>query len=759
MMLVPKGSVMGRWVFYSALLVGLAFWNVVDQAAAQDVAASPSTAAITPETGAGWGQMTAAQKEQAIAYSSTKNTLVFVGFVYGSLALLAILFTGLSARLLRWAERITKRRFLVLVFYLAVLLVVLQVLTLPLDYYSGFHVEHRYGLSNQTIGAWLGDVAKSLAVSLIFAVIIAAIGYALIRRRPRSWWAWMGVVSIPLLAFVMIIAPVVVTPLFNKTEPMEEGALRTQILDLAAKSGIPDSRVFVMDASKDTKKIGAYVAGLGQTQRIVLFDNTINAFAPAEVMFVVGHEMGHYLLHHVWIGLALAVALVFVCGYLAHVAMCWALVRYKDRFGFERLASFASAPLILLAFSVFSFLLAPVFNGVWRHFEHRADVFGLERTGDGAAAAMAFEKLAAVNLSNPNPSGFIKFWLYDHPTLSERVEFARAYESSQPVAASPLALPDERHLANVRQLTDGGENAEAYFDRTGRWLIFQSTRDGWPCDRIFTMRTDGTELRQVSTGRGATTCAFFAPDGQRIVYCSTHLTGDSCPPRASHGRGYVWTLHPGYDVFSARPDGSDLKRLTTAPGYDAEAVYSPDGSKILFTSVRDGDLELYVMNADGTDPVRLTHEVGYDGGAFFSPDGRKIVYRASHPTDSAAIAEYQSLLREAMIRPNKLEIFIMDADGSNKVQLTHNGAANFCPFFHPDGERIIFSSNMDDPKGRNFDLYMINLDGSGLERITSNDTFDGFPMFNADGSRLVFASNRNAAEPGETNIFIADWVE
>jgi Tol biopolymer transport system component len=320
-------------------------------------------------------------------------------------------------------------------------------------------------------------------------------------------------------------------------------------------------------------------------------------------------------------------------------------------------------------------------------------------------------------------------------------------------------MPGETHLRNVRQLTFGGQNAEAYFSSTGDRLIFQTTRDDYECDRIYTMKTDGSDLRQISVPGGVTTCSFYAPDGKRVIYCSTYLVNDSCPPKPDRSQGYVWALYEGFDVFSANPDGSDVRRLTTTPGYDAEAVYSPDGSRILFTSVRDGDLELYTMSPDGSNVTRLTHEPGYDGGAFFSADGSKICYRAGHPTDSAELADYQNLLRQGLIRPGKLELFIMNADGTDKKQITNFGAASFCPFFHPDGQRLIFASNMDDPRGRNFDLYLINIDGSGLIRLTTNDTFDGFPMYNHDGTKLVWASNRHNAAPYETNIFIADWVE
>ena len=317
----------------------------------------------------------------------------------------------------------------------------------------------------------------------------------------------------------------------------------------------------------------------------------------------------------------------------------------------------------------------------------------------------------------------------------------------------------ERHLANLRMLTNGGENAEAYFSADGRKLIFQANRPGGrPCDQIYTMNIDGSGERMVSTGTGRTTCAFFFPAGDRILYSSTHAADTACPAPPDYSRGYVWSLDD-HEIYTARPDGSDLRALTNSPGYDAEATMSPDGKHIVFTSVRDGDLDIYVMNADGSNVRRLTDEPGYDGGPFFSADGTKIVYRARHPTDAAELADYRALLAEGLIRPNKLEVFVMNADGSDKRQVTQLGVASFAPFFHPDGERIIFSSNYHDPAGRDFDLYMIGADGTGLERVTASPEFDGFPMFSPDGTKLVFASNRNARERGETNIFIADWVE
>ena len=328
-----------------------------------------------------------------------------------------------------------------------------------------------------------------------------------------------------------------------------------------------------------------------------------------------------------------------------------------------------------------------------------------------------------------------------------------------PQANDQLGLPGEKHLRNIKQLTFGGENAEAYFSADGKQLIFQSTRDGRACDQIYTMNVDGSNVKMISNGEGRTTCSYFFPGGKRVLYSSTHLGDKQCPPRPDYSRGYVWAVYPNFDIFTANPDGSSPKQLTTTPGYDAETTITLDGKKLVFTSKRDGDLDIYSMDADGKNVKRLTNELGYDGGPFWSYDGKQIVYRAHHPKTDDAKAEYTALLKDNLIQPSVLEIWVMNADGSNKRQVTSNGKANFGPYFFPDGKRIIFASNIDDPRGRNFDLYMINVDGSGQERITFSPAFDGFPMFSPDGKKLVFASNRNAKVQGETNVFIADWVE
>lgn len=324
--------------------------------------------------------------------------------------------------------------------------------------------------------------------------------------------------------------------------------------------------------------------------------------------------------------------------------------------------------------------------------------------------------------------------------------------------AQPVATDHrERRLANLRQITFGGQNAEAYFDRTGTRLIFQSTRPPFGCDQIFTMGVDGSDVRLVSTGKGRTTCSFFFPDGRRCIYASTHLAAESCPPPPDRSKGYVWPIYPGYEIFSADLDGGNLRRLTDHDGYDAEGAVSPDGSRIVFTSLRDGDLDLYLMDADGSNVRRLTDTPGYDGGPFFSWDGRYIVFRASRP-QGAALEEYRALLRQSLVRPGKLEIYSMNADGTGVRQVTRSGAASFAPFMHPNSQQIIFSSNLHDSSGRSFALYLVNVDGTGLERVTWADSFASFPMFSRDGKTLVFSSSRKAAAPRDLNVFVADWL-
>ncbi len=316
----------------------------------------------------------------------------------------------------------------------------------------------------------------------------------------------------------------------------------------------------------------------------------------------------------------------------------------------------------------------------------------------------------------------------------------------------------ERHLRNIRQLTFGGNNAEAYWSRNNKRLIFQrQDQVNAGCDQQYVMNADGSKMRRVSNGLGRTTCGFFYARDRRILYSSTFKHDRACPAPPDRSAGYVWPL--GHlEIYTARTDGSDLRQLTNNGAYNAEATVSPDGSKIIFTSTMDGDIELYSMNIDGTGLRRLTLRIGYDGGAWFSPDGKMIVWRAAYPRTAADTADYARLLGQRLVRPARVEIWVANADGTGARQVTNLGGANFAPVFTPDGKKIMFSSNFEQPRSGSFDLFLINVDGTGLEKVTTHSDFDSFPMFSYDGKKLVWASNRNQKQEGETNIFVADWV-
>jgi Tol biopolymer transport system component len=336
------------------------------------------------------------------------------------------------------------------------------------------------------------------------------------------------------------------------------------------------------------------------------------------------------------------------------------------------------------------------------------------------------------------------------------------FASASPEGPASLVDSRESHLADLVQLTHGGENAEAYWSPDGQELTFQSTRPPYGCDQILRMSADGAgKPLLVSTGKGRTTCAYYTADGKRILYSSTHQAGDGCPVPPDRSQGYVWPVDPDFEIWSALPDGSGLKRVTSNHAYDAESTVCPADGSVIFTSTRDGDLDLYLMGADGVGIARLTDTPGYDGGAFFSNDCKKIVWRASRPAPGPELDEYRRLLGQGLVRPTKLEIWVADVDGRkvrNVRQVTQLGAASFAPSFFPSGERILFSSNYGDPKGREFDVWAVNVDGSGLERITYSAGFDGFPLFSPDGTRLAFSSNRGQGAPGDTNVFVARWV-
>jgi TolB protein len=315
------------------------------------------------------------------------------------------------------------------------------------------------------------------------------------------------------------------------------------------------------------------------------------------------------------------------------------------------------------------------------------------------------------------------------------------------------------HLRNIRQLTFGGQNAEAYWSPDGRRLVFQSTRDPYQCDQIFVMNADGSGQRLVSTGKGRTTCAYFLKDGKHIVYASTHEKDEKCPTPPDRSKGYVWAVYPGYNLYVARNDGTIVRRLTNQDGYDAEATVNWASDRIVYTSMTGGDLELWEMRPDGSKRRRLTAMPGYDGGAFFSRDGRQLVWRATDRRNHEAMERYRELIRDNLTAPMKMEVVIAGGDGKNPKQITNFGCASFAPTFKPDGKRIIFASNKHDCDWRRFELYMMNTDGTDLRQLTDFGGFVSFPEFSPDGRKLVFSSDWKAKSRYEFNIFVADWAE
>ncbi len=343
------------------------------------------------------------------------------------------------------------------------------------------------------------------------------------------------------------------------------------------------------------------------------------------------------------------------------------------------------------------------------------------------------------------------------------------------IHVDPLALndtilyPDEKHFKNIQQLTFGGDNAEAYFSYDGKWLIFQKTylKEGIPCDQMYigkipTKKGEKFIPKLVSTGKGRTTCGAFMKDGKHIIYASTHLGSGDCPPvpdRSKYGNKYIWPLYDSYDIFIADLNGKIVKQLTNSKGYDAEATLSPDGKKMLYTSTKDGDIDMYVMDLKTGKEIKVTNLLGYDGGGWFSPDGKKLIWRASRPKTEAEIKEYKELLAQGLVAPTNMEVWVANADGTNAKQVSSFGQANWAPAYMPDNKRIIFASNHEYKRGFPFNLYTMNEDGSNLTKISRDKGFDAFPMFSPNGKKIVFCSNRNNGGTRDTNIFIADWEE
>jgi TolB protein len=360
---------------------------------------------------------------------------------------------------------------------------------------------------------------------------------------------------------------------------------------------------------------------------------------------------------------------------------------------------------------------------------------------------------------------FILSYTYAMAQLRHGINIEGSYQS---IWHDSLLLPEEKKIKNIRQLTFGGDNAEAYWSFDGKHIVFQRTivKENILCDQIFygrlpTKKNKKFTYKLVSTGKGRTTCAFFTKDNKHIVYASTHEAADSCPPpvdKAKYGNRYIWPLYKGFDIYMADLKGNIVKKLTNTNGYDAEATISPDGSKMLFTSTRDGDLDLYIQDLNTNEVKRITYDLGYDGGAWFNNDGTKIIWRASRPKTAEEVDEYKKLLADNVVAPTNMEVFTANVDGSNIKQITKLGKANWAPNFMPDGN-IIFCSNHEYARGFPFNMYTCNANGNNITKISRDKGFDAFPMFSPDGTKIVFCSNRNNGGTRDTNIFIADWVK
>jgi STE24 endopeptidase len=376
--------------------------------------------------------MSPERKEKLISYSRFTNIWRFASFAIDLIIILAFLYSGLSGRFQAWAGRIFKRKILVWLFYFILLMVFLFLTNLPFSYYRDFIVEHNYGFSNQTTGEWLGESLKSQAIGLIFGFPIIAMLYWLINKF-KKWWLFFAIGAIPIMVFVIIIVPVVVSPLFNKFEPIKNQELAGQITAMAEKAGIHNPDIYEVDASKQSNKINAYFTGMFGTKRIVLYDTIIKNFSIKEIKFVMGHEIGHYLKNHIWYGLFVAIGLLFLGGFLADKLLHAFIANNSRRFGFSRLGDIASIPVLILFMSIFGFISQPVSNSISRTFEYQSDKYGMELSGiTGDEAATAFDKLSVFNLSDPEPSAIIEFWFYNHPALQKRMEnVRRLYARSQ----------------------------------------------------------------------------------------------------------------------------------------------------------------------------------------------------------------------------------------------------------------------------------------------------------------------------------------
>ena len=365
--------------------------------------------------------------QEAMRYYNSGNVLWIVGQVWSLAVPLLFLLWGLTGKISRFAQKWGRNWYFTIVVYLAIYLAISQILSFPLDFYADYLRQHAFGLSTQSFGRWIANYGKSFVVGLIGAFAFIWIFYLVLKKSPRRWWFYGSLVSISIIFILSLIQPIWIDPLFNKFGPMKDKQLEEKILTLASKAGIKGGRVFEVDKSEDTKMLNAYVVGLGSTKRIVLWDTTIQALTSDQILFVMGHEMGHYILNHIWWGMGYFAVLTFIVFYLIYRSAHFLLQKYQHRFGFQELSNIGSVPLFLLLINVFMLLTTPLSNGISRYFEHEADRFGLEITQNNQAAGEAFIVLQQQNLANPRPGPLYNIWRNTHPSLGDRVDFCNRY--------------------------------------------------------------------------------------------------------------------------------------------------------------------------------------------------------------------------------------------------------------------------------------------------------------------------------------------
>ena len=355
---------------------------------------------------------------EMIRHSHIEYALYFADFAWSIGVLLVILAAGLSRRMREWAARVGRWKFVAAMLFFVLFSFASEVLEFPLTFYGGYVVPHQFDLTNQSFAAWMGDLGKGFAINIVIGSVLSALALLII-RKVRRWWIplWLG--SIPLMVLLVIIAPVLLDPVFNKFIPLQNQQLKHDLLEEASRAGIEGGRVYQVDKSKQTKTMNAYVSGLGPTKRIVLWDTLLAKMNHDEILAVMGHEMGHYVLHHVWKGLAFGVVISLIVCFLGQQFY----ERGLGRWGIEERGDPASLPWLLIIVTIVGFLLSPVINGVSRRFEHQADIFGLELTHLNAPMATAFVKLAEDSKQEPRPNPFIEFWMFSHPSLGRRIDF------------------------------------------------------------------------------------------------------------------------------------------------------------------------------------------------------------------------------------------------------------------------------------------------------------------------------------------------